>query len=157
MPETLNLTGTVNDILISKRKGDTMISVPKVEAVAGKGLVGDRNFSSGSGKSVDNHLTLIELEKIQQFVQATGLDFSPEDARRNVVTHGIELNPLVGQEFYVGPVKVKALELCEPCSLLARRTNRAVLWGLLHKGGLRCRIVTSGLIHVGDCLRPIQG
>lgn len=127
-----------------------MISVEETEAVASRGLKGDHHFSARLSKSPGKNLTLIETEKIDAFVRATGLEFSPEDARRNIVTEGIDLNSLLGLEFHVGPVKVKAIELCEPCSLLARRTHRAVLWGLLHKGGLRCQIITGGLIRVGD-------
>jgi len=127
-----------------------MVSLSQVQAVAGQGLFGDRNFSRLTKESADKNLTLIEAEKIDDFARSTGLDFSAEDARRNLVTQGIDLNPLLGREFFVGEVKVMALELCEPCNLLAKRTYRQVLWGLLHRGGLRCRIVSDGVIHVGD-------
>jgi MOSC domain-containing protein YiiM len=130
-----------------------MISVNEVHALAGRGLAGDRNFAPrASGKT--NNVTLIESEKIHEFTVATGLNFTPEDSRRNIVTSGIDLNPLVGCEFHVGAVKVKALELCEPCAPLARRTHQAILWGLLHKGGLRCQIISDGVIRVGDEIRP---
>jgi MOSC domain-containing protein YiiM len=149
-PEPANSRGFVQEILLSQERGSAMISVSSVQAMAGQGLVGDRHCSLGLGESLDKNLTLIESEKIEQFSRATGLAFSTQDARRNIVTSGIELNALLGHEFYVGPVKVRALELCEPCSLLARRTHRAVLWGLLHKGGLRCEIISGGVIRVGD-------
>ncbi len=145
-----SLTGTVRQILTAPHHGDTMISLPQVEAVAGRGLVGDRKYCHDLIPDTDNHVTLIESEKIEDFVTATGLDFSAGDARRNIVTQGIELNELLGQEFYVGSVKVQTVELCEPCSYLAKRTHRAVLWGLANRGGLRCRILTGGIIRVGD-------
>lgn len=145
--------GFVKEILLSPERGGTMLSMDQVQAVAGQGLVGDRNFSPQIGKSLDKNLTLIESEKVEEFGKATGLAFSTQDARRNIVTSGIQLNALLGHEFYVGPVKVKALDLCEPCSLLAKRTHRQVLWGLVHKGGLRCQIVTDGVIQVGDPIR----
>ena len=126
-----------------------MASVPEVEAIAGRGLVGDYRADT-LGLDADKALTLIESENIQRFVEATGVAFSAEAARRNIVTRGIRLNDLVGAEFWVGAVRVKALELCEPCSLLARRTNRMVLVGLLGKGGLRCQVLTGGLIRRGD-------
>jgi len=153
VPEIPSGAGTITEILLSPQRGGAMISVRSVQALAGQGLAGDRHCSLALGESMDKNVTLIESEKIEEFGRATGLDFSAGDARRNIVTRGIELNALLGHEFYVGPVKVKALELCEPCSLLARRTHRAVLWGLLHKGGLRCQIMTDGEIKVGD---PIQ-
>ena len=130
-----------------------MFSVNLIEALAGQGLTGDRNFSRKAGATPAKDLTLIELEKIEEFSRAYGLEFSSQDARRNIVTRGIELNPLLGHEFFVGNVKVKALELCEPCTLLAKRTHRQVLHGLVHKGGLRCEIITDGVIKRGDTVR----
>ncbi len=107
------MVGHVRQILISPKKGDPMLSMDEVHALAGRGLAGDRNFVPRvAGKT--NNVTLIESEKIHSFIAATGLDFTAEDSRRNIVTSGIELNPLVGCEFYLGAVKVKALELCEP-------------------------------------------
>jgi len=151
--QCLKPTGVVKEILLAQKRGGAMSSVSQVQAMAGRGLVGDRNFSPLIEVAPDKNITLIESEKIQEFGEATGIAFSAQDARRNIVTSGILLNPLLGQEFFVGPVTVKALELCEPCSLLARRTHRQVLWGLAHKGGLRCQILTYGIIQVGDRIR----
>ena len=156
MPSPLqqsNTGGVVRQILLSAERGQAMTSVTEVQALAGRGLVGDRHFSLGLDDALDKNLTLIESEKIADFCRATGLDFCAEDARRNIVTEGVELNGLVGREFQVGEVRVKAIVLCEPCSLLARRTDRAVLWGLAHKAGLRCQIMTDGVIRVGDVIR----
>lgn len=146
----------IKEILLAQENGGPMVSAAEVQAVAGHGLVGDRNFSPRTGKALNKNLTLIESEKIREFSESTGLAFSPQDARRNVITSGIELNPLLGREFYVGPVKVKGLELCEPCSTLARRTHQAVLRGLVHKGGLRCEIMTDGVIRPGDVIGLID-
>lgn len=148
----MSAQGTLRAIWIAPEKGAPMISVTQVQAVAGQGLFGDRNFSRQTGAPFDKNLTLIEAEKIAGFVEATGLPFSAADARRNLVTEGIDLNPLLGREFHVGAIKVKALELCQPCSLLAKRTHREVLWGLRDRGGLRCQIITDGVIRVGDAV-----
>lgn len=150
----MNGNGTLHGIFIAPEKGAPMVFVPEVKAVAGQGLFGDRNFGRKAAAGADKDLTLIEREKIDDFVRTTGLPFSVQDSRRNLLTSGIDLNKLLGREFYVGAVKVKALELCEPCSLLAKRTHRQVLWGLVHRGGLRCRIMSDGVIRVGDAIAP---
>ena len=141
--------GIVVDILLAPAKGSAMASLAEAEAIAGRGLIGDYR-SETLGLDADKALTLIESENIQRFVEAAGVAFSAEDARRNIVTRGVRLNDLLGAEFWVGTVRVKALELCEPCSLLARRTHRQVLWGLVGKGGLRCEILVGGHIRRGD-------
>jgi MOSC domain-containing protein YiiM len=148
-PESTAAKGTVMDILLAPVRGAAMSSVAQVEAVARRGLIGDYRSAKGN-PDPDKNLTLIESENIHRFAETTGLAFTAEDARRNIVTCGIRLNALLGCEFRIGEVRVKALELCQPCSLLAKRTHRAVLWGLVGNGGLRCEIVAGGWIRRGD-------
>ena len=81
--------------------------------------------------------------------------FTAADARRNVVTLGVRLNDLVGQEFCVGAVRIRGLRLCEPCSYLAKRSVPEVLKGLVHKGGLRAQILSEGVIGVGDRIEAV--
>jgi MOSC domain-containing protein YiiM len=73
-------------------------------------------------------------------------------ARRNIVTRGVRLNDLCGKRFRVGEAVFEGLELCEPCTLLAKRTHREVLRFLRGNGGLRARIVRTGVIRVGDSI-----
>ena len=76
------------------------------------------------------------------------------DFRRNVVTEGIKLNKLVGKEFYVGKVKLKAHDLCRPCKYLQNLLNQKnFVVELLNKGGLRCEILLSGVIYNGDKIK----
>ena len=49
----------------------------------------------------------------------------PTDARRNVVTHGIDLNALVGRHFRIGAVHCHGQRLAEPCSWLQQLTPPA--------------------------------
>ena len=79
------------------------------------------------------------------------------EARRNIVTRGIDLNALVGQRFRVGDVECVGRRLCEPCAHLERLTHKGVLRELIHRGGLRADILTAGNITVGaaiECLEP---
>jgi MOSC domain-containing protein YiiM len=70
--------------------------------------------------------------------------------RRNVVTRGIDLNALVGHEFWLGTVRCRGMRLCEPCVVIERYASRPVLRQLVHRGGLRADILQDGVIHVGD-------
>ena len=47
--------------------------------------------------------------------------------------------------------------LCEPCKYLEDLTQHGVMGGLIHRGGLRARILTEGVIRVGDAVRPKAG
>jgi MOSC domain-containing protein YiiM len=130
-------------------------------AIPGQGLKGDRYYH-GKGtfspplQKPDYELTLIEEEKIKGFARESGVPFTPLQARRNIVTSGIELNGLVGREFLIGAVRAKGIRLCEPCNYLAKKSFSQVLRGLVHKGGLRAQILTEGIIYAGDVIKTAE-
>ncbi len=142
-------------IHIAAKGRGPMQAVDSVRAVPGKGLVGDRYFL-GAGSFSQNpgtgrEVTLIEMEAIEALQRELGLEIPPGDARRNIVTSGLALNHLVGREFSVGAVRLRGMRLCEPCKDLAGMTGKpSILPGLIHRGGLRCEILSEGVIQVGD-------
>ena len=137
------------EIAVSENPRGQMKSVNNVEAVAGKGLVNHYHFKNDSEKR--RQITLIEIENINHYNQITRTSIPPKDFRRNIITEGIKLNALVGSEFFIGEVKVKAHDLCRPCKYLQESLNQKnLVKELLRKGGLRCEILTNGKIFVGD-------
>jgi MOSC domain-containing protein YiiM len=143
---------TVVHIFVASKRGAPMSAAQSVEALTDGGLTGDRYSEAKNRRSLDYQVTFIELENIQAFTQATGLPLTPDMPRRNIITRGIRLNGLCGKRFKVGRARFEGLELCEPCSLFARRTHREVLAFFVGKGGLRARIVSGGEICVGDAI-----
>jgi len=83
------------------------------------------------------------------------LPFTAIQARRNLVTQGVDLNALAGREFHIGDVRIRGIRLCEPCNYLAKETFPETLRGLVRKGGLRAQILTAGTIRVGDNIVPL--
>ena len=154
-------SGTVEAIVIAPEAEAAMHRVDEAVVRAGRGLEGDRyfdergTFSNAHGRGYD--LTLIEAEVLDALELPTGR-LTPEDARRNIVTRGIELNALVGEHFRVGDVECLAQRLCEPCAHLERLTAAAgkpgTLRALIHKGGLRADVLSDGEIRVGDQIAP---
>jgi MOSC domain-containing protein YiiM len=141
---------TVVSIHLIADRGGKMTTVPTVHAMPGRGLDGDRHCGrGGEGRAV----TLIESEAFEALERDYKFTLQPGDARRNIVTRGVALNHLVGREFTVGSVKLRGIELCEPCGHLAKMTSDIVSRGLVHRGGLRCDILTEGEIRVGDTIR----
>lgn len=141
---------SIAHIFVAPGRGEPMRSLEEVEALAGRGLVGDRYADPDVGDSPDSQVTLIEMEKIEAFARETGLPLEPREPRRNLVTRGVELNDLRGKRFSVGEVELKGLELCHPCRLFAERTHREALEFFVGKGGLRAEIVRGGTIRRGD-------
>tara|TARA_B100000586_G_scaffold253533_1_gene214268 strand:+ start:86 stop:526 length:441 start_codon:yes stop_codon:yes gene_type:complete len=142
----------VFDIAISQNSKGKMKSVNNVEAVAGKGIVNDRNFKENNSNRCQ--ITLIEIENINYYNQISATSFLAKDFRRNIITEGVKLNQLVGKEFFIGEVKVKAHDLCRPCKYLQESFNQKnIIKEFLRKGGLRCEILIDGKILVGDKIK----
>src|SRR4051812_28486240 len=147
----------VIDIFIAPRSGEPMQSVPSVEAVAGKGIVGDRKFRNASHPKKDTperEITLIEAEAVEAGELDYVLHLDPIETRRNILTRGIALNHLVGREFSIGDVRLRGIMLCEPCKHVEKLTRQGVMRALVHRGGLRAQILQSGKIAVGDPISP---
>ena len=146
------LTGEVVEINISPEHEVLPEPVPRVRAVPGRGLEGDRNFFKGPGAQPerDRELTLIASEALAGLAEEHGIDLTAAESRRNVATRGIDLNELERRRFRVGDVVCEGIELCEPCRHLQGLTEPGVLRGLVHRGGLRAAILTEGEIAVGD-------
>ena len=144
--------GKVLEIGIFENKINKIVNVNNVEAIKGKGLVGEKHFKENNNKRCQ--ITLIEIENINYYNKITGTKILAINFLRNIVTEGIRLNELVGKEFFIGEVKVKAHDLCRPCKYLQDKLKQNnFIKEFLHKGGLRCEILTSGKINVGDIIK----
>lgn len=148
---TIGRDARVVSIHASVAKGQPLVPLTEASLVVGQGLMGDRRFSLSTKAS--KQVTLIEEEALAAAAEVA--DFSREAlaggaTRRNVVTRHVALNHLVGRRFRVGTAVLEGVELCEPCGHLARCTSRALEKALVHRGGLRCAVVESGLAHPGD-------
>jgi len=137
---------------ISKNRGGTISKMNSVEAIKGKGLLGDRNFKENNEKR--SQLTLIEIENINYYNKTASSSIEPLNFRRNIITEGVELSKLVNKEFSIGNIKIKAHDLCRPCKYLQELLNQKnLIKELMLKAGLRCEILTTGKISVEDLIK----
>jgi MOSC domain-containing protein YiiM len=139
---------TVSSIHIGPEAAQGLDSVDRVQAVAGKGLVGDRCFfADGAGPGMA--LTLVE----SRVVEEVGLP--PGGTRRQLTVDGTGLNDLVGRRFQVGEVECFGVELCEPCLHLEQMTRPGIIKELVHRAGINADILIDGTISVGDRIVPL--
>ena len=134
---------------IAENSNQPIKEVKSIEVLANKGIVGDRHFQEFNDPY--NQLSLIESENIDYYNTKFGLNIPYLDFRRNVITKGIQLNDLVGKKLSIGTVEIEAIDLCRPCRHLTEMLNQDnVLKEFLRKGGIRCQILSSSDINVGD-------
>ncbi|HEY7841092.1 MAG TPA: MOSC domain-containing protein [Gammaproteobacteria bacterium] len=150
--------GTVLAINVAAEQNAPQRQVESADLVAGAGIVGDRYF--GRTDHPGRNVTLVEGEEIERFNREHGGRAPLDGTRRNIVTRGIRLVPLIGAEFSIGGVRLRGVEQCEPCSqlggyLATEKLDAArVVKAFVHRAGIRAEILSSGSIRVGD---PVTG
>ena len=140
---------------ITKSKNQKIQEVEEINVSAGEGIIGDRYFDESTEDR--NQLTLIESENIDYYNQKFNLKIPYLNFRRNIVTKDIKLNDLIGKKIIIGKTKIKGIDLCRPCKSLQKNLGQDnIIKEFLRKGGLRCEILTSANIKVGDEIKVEQ-
>jgi MOSC domain-containing protein YiiM len=144
---TLPQTGRVRWIGLRPERKAPIISVVSVEAVAGKGLVGDR-YNSKNGK---RQVTLIQGEHLTAIASLLGCEqIEPELLRRNIVVTGINLLALKDKQFCIGTALLEYTGPCHPCSAMETTFGPGGYNAVRGHGGITARIIGSGTIALGD-------
>ena len=140
---------------ITDKNNGEINEVKSIEVLANKGVVGDRHFDDFNDPYCQ--LSLIESENIDYYNSKYSLNIPYINFRRNIVTKGIKLNELVGKKIKVGDVSIEGIDLCRPCRHLTEILDQEnILKEFLRRGGLRCQILSSAKIKVGDEIKIID-
>ena len=137
---------------ITKNNNQKIKEVNSIEVLANQGIIGDRHFKEFNDPY--SQLSLIESENIDNYNIKYGLNIPYIDFRRNIVTKGIRLNDLIGKKFLVGEVELEGIDLCRPCRHLCELLDQDnIIKEFLRRGGLRCQILSSSSIEVGNKIK----
>jgi MOSC domain-containing protein YiiM len=124
-----------------------IVAVPRLECVAGRGIRGDRFFDYKP--DYKGQITFFSLAVFEELRRDLNLpNAQPEATRRNVFVSGAELNDLVGKEFDVQGVRFGGVEESKPCYWMNSALGPGAEEWLRGRGGLRCRILTDGVLEV---------
>jgi MOSC domain-containing protein YiiM len=140
----------VERIFISPERGAAQVECERITLQSGMGVIGDRNF--GVNKHPGQNLTLVEAEEIERFCAEQERVPDLSLTRRNLITRGVRLNDLVNSEFTIGDLKLRGVELCEPCVILGGALSSeslatpSVIKRWVGRGGLRVDVLSDGEI-----------
>lgn len=144
------MTPKVVGLFVSSTARGVMVPQSLTQAIKGKGLKGDRYLRGGGsynkGRQGHRQVTLIDAAA---FVES-GFKFC--ESRRNIVVEGFSLNEMIDKEFYVGAVRMRGLQLCEPCTVPTKLYNKEALFSEVFagRGGLVAEVLTTEFIRVGN-------
>ena len=140
---------------ISTNYNQPIKEVNSINVLANQGVIGDRHFKEFNDPY--NKLSLIESENIDYYNIRFGLSIPYIDFRRNIVTKGIKLNELIGKKLLVGNVELEGIDLCRPCRHLTEVLGQDnILKEFLRRGGLRCQVLSSSSIKIGDKIKVLD-
>lgn len=169
----MNEQGKLIGIFISPEKGLALSKggIPmeqrrEITALAGIGLEGDRyarkvgTWTGIKGKRLLEPVREVSLVASEAIALANlrsiangGLEFLPEDTRRNLLTSNIDLNQLIGVRFCIGEVLFEGSELCDPCQIPSAYSGKPRFKESFDGiGGLRAEIIQTGFLKVGDSI-----
>ena len=122
-----------------------IMAVGEVECVAGRGLRGDRYFDYK--EDFKGQITFFAMEVLEALrVELKRPDAQPQATRRNAFVRGVDLPSLIGQEFEVQGVRFVGVEESRPCDWMNSALGPGAKEWLHGRGGLRCRILTDGVL-----------
>ncbi|MBN8710450.1 MAG: hypothetical protein BGO12_01640 [Verrucomicrobia bacterium 61-8] len=126
-----------------------ILSVPRVECVAGRGIVGDRYFDYKP--DFKGQITFFESENLVRMWEELAIPLDRRDpaaTRRNVIVEGLNLSALIGQEFEIQGVRFLGTEECKPCYWMNGAIHSEAEEWMKGRGGLRAKILSDGMMEV---------
>ncbi|MFN0092745.1 MAG: MOSC domain-containing protein, partial [Acidimicrobiales bacterium] len=159
MSAAIGFEGRLEHIHVAPAAAAAMVALAEAKLEAGVGLPGDRYATRTGTYSVRHHIdrqvTLIEAEVLAALARDHGIVLEPHEHRRNLTTAGTPVAHLVGRYFRIGSCVLYGGRLNVPCRHLENLVGRAVFRPLIHRSGLKARVVVGGPIQVGDAISPV--
>jgi MOSC domain-containing protein YiiM len=149
--DTMPQQGRVNWIGVRPKRKAPLQSLNQVEALTLKGLAGDHFSGSATSK---RQITLIQKEHIDSVASVMQLPgLQPDALRRNIVVEGINLHAFKDRRFWIGQVLLECTGDCHPCSRMEETLGAGGYNAMRGHGGITARIISGGLITLGDSVR----
>ena len=148
---------SIEAIFIAPRAGEKMVRVAEVQAIAGRGLEGDR-YAVGTGYYAPDdvcEVTLIEGEALDVIRAVHGVHVHDGEHRRNVVTRGLLLRDLRGKQLRIGEVLLEYDCPRPPCGYVERITEKGMTRALGEGAGIGVRVLSSGILREGSSIEVI--
>jgi MOSC domain-containing protein YiiM len=149
--ETFPMEGHLEWIGLRPGRRAPLLAMNHVEVLTDHGLSGDHKAQREGGK---RQVTLIQREHLAAVAQLLRREvIDPALLRRNLVISGLNLLALRNERFRIGTVLFEGTGPCEPCSRMEEVLGAGGYNAMRGHGGITARVLSGGVIAVGDTLR----
>lgn len=132
-------------IHIAPAHGAPLVALDEVEAVAGAGLRGDRNFGR------ERQVSLVCSGELAQAAAAMGWQsIIPGSTRRNLTVDLPALPRETGTVIEIGEVVLEVRRDCAPCETMESAVGPGAKAALAGRAGVTARVVQGGILRLGD-------
>jgi MOSC domain-containing protein YiiM len=122
-----------------------MVAVDRIEAEAGRGIVGDRYFGTRH-----RHVSVKSLEELAEAATARGAPVPAAGTRRTITLDHGRIPTTPGARLTIGGVELEVVRKAAPCLVMETSVGPGARRAMHDRGGAVCRVLTSGTIAVGD-------
>lgn len=151
---TLPGTGRLEWIGVSSGSRQSIRELAEANVEIGTGLESD--YHARSGRS-HRQVTLIQKELLPVIAGLLGrTEFPPSVFRRNLMVSGINLQALRLLRFSIGGILLEGTGNCDPCSRMEEALGTGGYTAMLGFGGITARVLTGGVIRVGDAVEFVD-
>lgn len=135
----------LHQIWIKRAHRGKMDAATRATLVAGRGIAGNADRSTG------RQVTIIDLERWHELMDALGADLDTSARRANLVIDSLDLFDSRGKTLRVGSARLHILGETRPCERMDEaqpglQSAMRERWG----GGAYAEVVDGGEISVGD-------
>ena len=132
-------------LFIFPQRGAAAVRADQVEAVAGRGLVGDHQ------RNPHRAVTLLALESWREITDTLGEQMAPERRRANILVSGLPFADLIGKRLRLGGAELLVRGETTPCADMdGVRPGLRQLLAVGMRGGVFGPVACSGIIRVDD-------
>lgn len=144
--------GSIERLAYTPNSGDPLIIVDEIAVLIGTGLQGDR-----PGENSARQVSIQSRTELDLAEKRLGRPIHADQTRRNVTLDGGELPRVRGQRLLVGTVELEVFSDAPPCATMTEIIGSGARPALRKLGGIHCRVIRAGTIHIGDDLHLGRG